>query len=134
MPAPFVQDIDAISMENRYYRRVIFTTKHQQLVVMCLRPGETIPPEDEGGDGGEEHQGDQFFKIVDGEGVFYINNDRWVVKEGYSTTIPAHTPHLFKNESNKDVKIYTIYSPPQHPDGTIQYFDQRTGKLMDIGH
>jgi mannose-6-phosphate isomerase-like protein (cupin superfamily) len=108
-----VFNIDEITNQNNFFRKVILTTTHQQLVVMHLNPSEDI--------GMEAHPTvDQFIKIESGEGIAILNGEEFSFSEGYSITIPAGTNHnIINTSSEKPIKIYTIYSPPNHKDGTI---------------
>ncbi len=107
-------NIEKQTLDNNYFRQVLFTGKHEQLVVMCLQPREEI--------GNEVHADvDQFFRIEEGEATFVLNNtERHTAKDGDAVIVPARTYHNVINESETEaVKLYTIYSPPNHPDGTI---------------
>ncbi len=109
----FVGDIEQLTEKNKYFRQVLFTGKHAQLVVMSLLPGEEI--------GNEVHNTvDQFFRIEEGEAKFVFNGkEEHVVKSGDAVVVPAGTFHnVINNSSSKALKLYTIYSPPNHPDGT----------------
>jgi len=107
--------IEEETLKNNFFRKVIFTGKHEQLVLMCLQQGEEI--------GNEVHPHvDQFFRIEEGEAKFVLNNgkDNHVARDGDSVIVPAGTFHNVINTSKtKKLKLYTIYSPPNHPDGTI---------------
>ncbi len=110
----YVGPIEKLTEKNNYFRQVLFTGKHAQLVVMCLQPGEEI--------GNEVHANvDQFFRIEEGEAKFVFNGtEEHVVEEGDAVIVPAGTYHNVINASKKkQVKLYTLYSPPNHPDGTI---------------
>ncbi len=110
----FVGDIEKLTEKNKYFRQVLFTGKHAQLVVMCLQPAEEI--------GNEVHNTvDQFFRIEEGEAKFVFNGkEEHMVKSGGAVVVPAGTFHNVINTSSKEtLKLYTIYSPPNHPDGTI---------------
>jgi mannose-6-phosphate isomerase-like protein (cupin superfamily) len=110
----FVGPIERQTLENTYFRRVLFTGKHAQLVLMCLQPGEEI--------GDEVHPNvDQFFGIEQGEAKFVFNeNEEHIVREADAILVPAGTYHNVINLSKtKPLKLYTIYSPPNHPDGTV---------------
>lgn len=109
----FVGHIEKLTLDNNFFRQVLFTGKHAQLVVMCLQVGEEI--------GNEVHPNvDQFFRIEEGEATFVFNNkEKHVVKDGDAVIVPAGTWHNVINTSNGHLKLYTIYSPPNHPDGTI---------------
>ena len=102
------------TLENAYFREVMFTGKHSQLVVMCLKVGEEI--------GDEVHPNvDQFFRIEQGEAKFVLNeNEEHLVREGDAVVVPAQTYHNVINTSKTaELKLYTIYSPPNHPAGTV---------------
>jgi mannose-6-phosphate isomerase-like protein (cupin superfamily) len=106
--------IEKQTLKNKYFRQVLFTGKHAQLVLMCLKEGEEI--------GNEVHpKVDQFFRIEKGELKFVFNNgnETHVVKVGDAVIVPAGTSHNIINVSKGESKLYTIYSPPNHPDGTV---------------
>ena len=106
--------IEKATLKNDYFRKVLFTGRHAQLVVMCLRPGEEI--------GNEVHKKvDQFFRIERGEAVFvFRNREKRRVKNGDALIVPAGTFHNVLNASKTaKLKLYTIYSPPNHPAGTV---------------
>lgn len=105
------ENIDHITLKNNYFRRVIYTSRHAQLVVMCLKAYEEI--------GEEVHNVDQFFKIEGGEGLVVINGKQSKIRKGEAILIPAGTKHNIINTTAENLKLYTIYSPPQHKDGTI---------------
>jgi len=106
--------IEEQTLKNRYFRQVLFTGKHAQLVVMSLRAGEEI--------GNEVHPSvDQFFRVEKGEFKFVLDNGKetHVAKDGDAVIVPAGAWHNIVNVSKGDSKLYTIYSPPNHPDGTV---------------
>lgn len=106
--------IETQTLKNPYFRQVLFTGKHCQLVVMCLQPAEEI--------GNEVHADvDQFFRIEQGEAKFILNGkEEHLVHENEAAIVPAGTYHNVINASRtKPLKLYTVYSPPNHPDGTI---------------
>jgi mannose-6-phosphate isomerase-like protein (cupin superfamily) len=110
----YVGPIEKQTLANNYFRQVLFTGKHAQLVVMCLQPAEEI--------GNEAHQNvDQFFRLEEGEAKFVLNNKEiHIVKNGEAVIVPAGTYHnIINNSKTKKLKLYTIYSPPNHPDKTI---------------
>jgi len=112
--AGYVGPIEKLTLGNDYFRQVLFTGKYAQLVVMCLQPGEEI--------GNEVHPNvDQFFRIEQGEATFVFNqNEKHLVKNGDAVIVPAGTHHNVINSSSKTkLKLYTIYSPPNHPDKTV---------------
>jgi len=106
--------IEAQTLKNGYFRQVLFTGKHCQLVVMCLQPGEEI--------GNEVHADvDQFFRVEKGEARFVLNgSEEHQVHENEAAIVPAGTYHNVINASKTArLQLYTVYSPPNHPDGTI---------------
>jgi mannose-6-phosphate isomerase-like protein (cupin superfamily) len=110
----YVGAIEELSLRNTYFRQVLFTAKHAQLVVMCLQPGEEI--------GDEVHASvDQFFRIERGEARFVFDEkEERLVRDGDCVVVPAGTYHNVVNASKTaQLKLYTIYSPPNHPDGTV---------------
>lgn len=112
--AGYISPIEKQTLSNNYFRQVLFTGKYAQLVVMCLQPGEEI--------GNEVHANvDQFFRIEQGEAVFVFNGtEEHIVKDGDAVIVPAGTYHNVINASKSaQLKLYTIYSPPNHPDKTV---------------
>jgi mannose-6-phosphate isomerase-like protein (cupin superfamily) len=110
----YVGSIEKETLKNTYFRQVLFTGKHAQLVVMCLQPGEDI--------GNEVHPNvDQFFRIEQGEAKFVFNGkEEHLVGDGDAVVVPAGTYHNVINASKtSQMKLYTIYSPPNHPDKTV---------------
>lgn len=110
----FVGNIEKLTLKNDYFREVLFTGKNAQLVVMCLQPDEEI--------GNEVHESvDQFFRIEQGEAKFVFGGkEEHIVHESDAVIVPAGTWHNAINTSRKQQeKLYTVYSPPNHPDGTI---------------
>lgn len=109
----YVGNIEEKTLTNEYFREVIFTAPHSQLVVMCLQPSEEI--------GVEMHpQVDQFFRLEAGEGKVVLNGEETAFKSGEAIVVPAGTEHNVINTSNTEkLKLYTIYSPANHRDGII---------------
>lgn len=109
----FIGNIEKITLKNTNFRKVLSTSKHSQLVVMSLKCGEDI--------GVEIHKNvDQFFRIEKGNGYVIANGKKHKISDGYSFIIPAGTEHNIVNVDKKNpLKLYTIYSPPQHKPGTI---------------
>ena len=109
----YIGNIEEVAKENNNFRRTLYTGKHSQLVVMSLKPGEEI--------GAEVHPDtDQFFRIDAGEGKVVINGIVNAVKDGFAVVVPAGANHNVINTSpDKDLKLYTIYSPPHHRDGVV---------------
>ncbi len=113
--AGYVIDIEQKTLENPHFREVLFTAPHMQLVVMTLQPGEEI--------GLETHDhGDQFFRVEAGEGEALLNGERYPLRDGSIVVIPAGVEHNISNVSaSEPLRVYTIYAPPEHPDGTIHH-------------
>jgi mannose-6-phosphate isomerase-like protein (cupin superfamily) len=112
--AGYVGAIEKQTLGNDYFRQVLFTGKYAQLVVMSLKPGEEI--------GNEVHKTvDQFFRIEQGEATFVFGGkEKHTVKDGDAVIVPAGTYHNVLNASKTTkLKLYTIYSPPNHPDKTV---------------
>ena len=110
----FVTNIEKDTLENDNYRKVLFTATREQLVLMSIPPG---------GDVGEEvHPAvDQFIRIEAGEGKAVLDGQEFPIEDGSAIVVPAGTRHNFVNVSGKDdMKLYTVYSPPNHPPGTIE--------------
>jgi mannose-6-phosphate isomerase-like protein (cupin superfamily) len=109
----YKDNIEKITLANSYFRQILFTGKHAQLVVMSLKPGEEI--------GMEVHENvDQFFRFEKGTGKVIMDGEEHDVSDGDVTIVPAGTNHNIINTSQtEDLKLYTLYSPPNHPDGTI---------------
>jgi mannose-6-phosphate isomerase-like protein (cupin superfamily) len=110
----YVGPIEKATERNQNFRQVLFTGKHSQLVVMCLQPREEI--------GNEVHSDvDQFFRIEKGEAKFVFGGtEEHKVGEGDAVVVPAGTYHnVINTSSSRKLKLYTIYTPPQHPDGTV---------------
>lgn len=107
-------NIENLTLQNSYFRQVLFTGPNSQLVVMCLRPNEEI--------GSEVHPTvDQFFRIEKGTAKIVVGEaEEHTVGDGDAIIVPAGTRHNVINASaSEDLKLYTIYTPPNHPDGTI---------------
>ena len=110
----FRGDIEKDTLENRRFRKVLYTGKHSQLVLMSLRPKEEI--------GMETHaENDQFFRFEAGQGKVIIDGNEYEVGDGVAIVVPAGAKHNIINTSNlKDLKLYTIYSPAHHKDGIVR--------------
>ena len=109
----YVANIEEETLENTDYRRVAYTGKHSQLVFMTLKPGVEI--------GNEVHDVDQFIRIESGSGEAVLNNEqKTAISDGWSILVPAGTWHNVTNTGTDDLKLYTLYSPPQHLKSTVQ--------------
>ncbi len=111
----FHRNIENESLENRNFRKVLYTGKHCQLVVMSLRPKEEI--------GLEIHKdNDQFFRFEAGQGKSYIDGNVYDLYNGMALIVPAGSKHNIVNTSDtEDLKMYTIYSPAHHKDGVVRF-------------
>lgn len=106
--------IEKDTVENDNFRKVLYTSKHSQLVLMCLQPGEEI--------GFEIHtDNDQFFRFESGNGKCVIDGTEYTVSDGDAVVVPAGAKHNISNSSSTEkLKMYTIYSPAHHKDGIIR--------------
>ena len=108
----YVTNIETDTLKNKDFRRVLYTAKHSQLVLMSLRPEEEI--------GEEIHTLDQFIRVEAGEGIAILDGVKHNISDGSAIVIPAGTRHNVVNRSgSEELKLYTVYSPPEHRDGTI---------------
>ena len=109
----YTDNIEEITLHNDNFRKVLFTAPHSQLVAMSLKPNEEI--------GMEVHpDNDQFFRIDQGAGKVIIDGVESEISDGFAVVVPAGAEHNVINASgSEDLKLYTIYSPAHHPDGTI---------------
>ncbi len=111
---PYNANIEKETKENLDYRRVLFTGQKMQLVVMSLKPGEDIPLE-------VHNNIDQFIRVESGQAYVKIGDKEFNLKDDDVVIIPAGTEHYVKNVSEtEDLKVYTIYASPEHPEGTVQ--------------
>src|SRR5674476_719360 len=110
----FSIDIEKATLENDNYRKVLYTSKYSQLVLMSLKPGEEI--------GMEVHkENDQFFRFEEGQGKCIINGNEYEVVKGSAVVVPAGAQHNVINTlKTGSLKLYTIYSPPHHKDGIVR--------------
>lgn len=111
----FAQNIDELTTTNTDYRRVIHTTSYTQLVVMSLPPGVEI--------GNEVHGLDQFIRIEKGNAKFVLDNGKteYDATDDWAVIVPAGTYHNVINTGDTDLKLYTLYSPPDHLKDTVQH-------------
>ena len=108
----YITNIEEATKENENFRKVLYTAPNSQLVVMSLKPGEEI--------GEEVHKLDQFIRIEKGQGKAILNGVEQEIKEDWAVVIPAGVQHNIVNTSDQEpMKLYTIYSPPEHRDGVI---------------
>ena len=111
--AGFVEDIERLVGKNSEFRRVLYTAKNCQLVVMALKPEEEI--------GTEVHKLDQFFRVEEGSGEAELEGVRTPIRPGFAVLVPAGTKHNIINTGKVPLKLYTIYAPPNHRDGVVHH-------------
>ncbi|AUB80196.1 cupin domain-containing protein [Candidatus Thiodictyon syntrophicum] len=109
----YVKDLEGVAVENEDFRRVLYTAKNCQLVVMALKPKEDI--------GMEVHQLDQFFHVKEGSGVALVDGVSTAIRPGFAVLVPAGTQHNIINTGTVALKLYTLYAPPNHRDGVIHH-------------
>ena len=110
----FVDNIEDLTLANKDFRRVVYTGKHTQLVLMSLRKGEEI--------GEEVHDDrDQFFRVEKGKGEVVIDGERHKIRRDDAIIVPAGARHNVINTGDKSLKLYTLYAPPEHKDGTVHH-------------
>ena len=109
----FVQNIEDLTVRNDAFRRVLYTAKHCQLVVMALKPQEEI--------GAEVHTLDQFFRVEEGTGEAILDGVRMTIRAGFAVVVPAGAHHNIINTGNIPLKLYTLYAPPNHRDGVVYH-------------
>ena len=120
----FVQDIEGLAVKNDKFRQVLYTAKHCQLVLMALPPKEDI--------GAEVHKLDQFFRVEEGSGEAVLDEIRTPIRAGFAILVPAGMKHNIINTGTVPMKLYTLYSPPNHRDGTMHL--TRAAALADNEH
>lgn len=110
----FKDNLEKDTLENENFRKVLYTGKHSQLVLMSLKPGEEI--------GMETHpKNDQFIRVEKGQGKGIIDGHDYLLKDGSSVLVPAGAKHNIINTSDSEsLKLYTVYSPPHHKDGLVR--------------
>lgn len=124
----FVENIEQLTVGNDDYRRVLYTGKHLQLVLMTLQPGEEI--------GEEVHEThDQFFRIEEGRGQVFIDGQPADIEDDDAVIVPAGAKHNVVNTGDQPLRLYTLYGPPEHRDGVVvktkaeeteEHFDGKT--------
>jgi len=123
----YITNIEKATKENNDYRRVLYTAKNSQLVLMNLQAGEEI--------GEETHHLDQFIRIEMGQAKVVLDGAETSIEAEFAVVIPAGTKHNVINTGSGELKLYSIYSPPEHKDGTVhstkalekeEHFDGRT--------
>ena len=133
----YVDDIQRQTLENDDFRRVLYTGKNLQLVLMTLQPGEEI--------GEEVHEDrDQFFRFEEGTGEVLIDDRTLKIEDDYGVIVPAGARHNVRNTGSEPLRLYSIYGPPEHKDQVVHkdkdqaeadhdndHFDGKTTERMD---
>lgn len=109
----YILNIEVETLKNEDYRRVLYTAKSSQLVLMCIKPGDEI--------GKEVHHLDQFIRVEAGNAVVMLDEVSHDLSADYAVVIPAGTKHNVINTGIVDLKLYTVYSPPEHKDGIVEH-------------
>ncbi|MEX1997799.1 MAG: cupin domain-containing protein [Candidatus Andersenbacteria bacterium] len=121
----YIENIERLTLENEYFRQVLYTAKHSQLTAMHLQPGEDI--------GEEVHDVDQFLRIEQGKGRAVLNGSESELVDGSVVIVPAGVQHNIINDSDTEpIKLYTLYSPPHHRDGVVHKTKEEA--LKDTEH
>ncbi|KKQ77956.1 MAG: cupin [Candidatus Zambryskibacteria bacterium RIFCSPLOWO2_01_FULL_39_39] len=120
----YVKNLEKDTVENDNFRKVLNTTEKSQLVVMSLLPGEDI--------GEEVHDVDQFIRLEEGEGKAVLNGEEFDIEDDWAIVVPAGARHNIINTGEKEMKLYTIYTPPEHKDGTVH--PTKADAIADEGH
>jgi mannose-6-phosphate isomerase-like protein (cupin superfamily) len=123
----YCDDIEARTIANEDFRRVLYTGKNLQLVLMTLKPGEEI--------GEEVHEDrDQFFRIEEGSGTVYIDGAPNKVEDDFAVIVPAGARHNVVNTGDAPLRLYTIYGPPEHKDGVVHTDKAQAERDHDNDH
>ena len=117
----YIGNIEKETLENNNFRKVLFTAKHSQLVVMSLKAGEDI--------GSEVHQLDQFIRVDKGTGKTVLDGKETEISDGFAVVVPSGVEHNIINTGTDEMKLYTVYSPPNHKDGTVH----KTKEIAESG-
>ena len=108
----YITNIEKTTLENTDYRRVLYTAKNCQLVLMCLQPGDEI--------GKEVHKLDQFIRIEQGKARIMLDGVEHILENDFAVVIPAGIEHNVINTGEDQLKLYTLYAPPEHIDGIVE--------------
>jgi mannose-6-phosphate isomerase-like protein (cupin superfamily) len=123
----YVDDIQARTLENEDFRRVLYTGKNLQLVLMTIPPGEEI--------GEEVHDDrDQFFRIEEGSGELLIDGHTHAIEDDHGIIVPAGARHNVRNTGEGPLKLYTLYGPPEHRDGVVHQDKAQAERDHDNDH
>lgn len=121
-----IKDLESKAMKNTTFRTVLATSKHTQVVVMDVKPGEDI--------GKEIHPNeDQVLYLISGRGTIYMDGKEMDFNKGDCVLVPAGTEHNFTTIGDESMKIISTYSPPHHPDGTV-HKTKADAEAAELGH
>lgn len=120
----FVQDIESLAVKNDEFRRVLYTARHCQLVLMSIPPKGEI--------GAEVHTLDQFFRVEEGSGQVVLDGVTTDVRAGFAVLVPAGAKHNILNTGSAALKLYTLYAPPNHREGVVHH--TRKDAEADVEH
>ena len=123
MNAGYVLNIDQVATQNEFFRKVLYTADKSQLVVMALKAGEEI--------GLEVHDGDQILYFVDGEGKVVLDGEEHEVEKGSIAFVPSGVQHNVVNTDEEELKLFTVYAPPQHPWNTVERKKKAAGAARE---
>jgi mannose-6-phosphate isomerase-like protein (cupin superfamily) len=123
--AKFNQDIVQLTKDNTDFRRVILTEKHSQIVLMSVEPGDDI--------GEETHKVDQVLVFVAGSGEAVLDGEKSQVAANRMVVVPAGTRHNFINTGSEPLKLYTVYAPPEEPEGLV-HKDKAEAEAWEKAH
>ncbi len=121
----YVFDIERATAENKYYRRVVYTSDKMQLTLMNLLPGDNIEKE-------THHTADQFIRIEKGSGTVVTQVGTTPFQSGSVIIIPAGTEHQIFNNDSEALQLYSIYTAPLHPPNTVEERDTQSGKILTV--
>lgn len=107
----YIVNIEKETLDNSFYRKVLYTAKNSQLVLMCIEPGDEI--------GMEIHELDQFLRIESGKATVRIDEHSYEVEDGFAIVVPQGARHNVINTGAAPLKLYSVYSPAAHKDGTV---------------
>lgn len=120
----YINNLEKDTVNNDNFRKVLNTTEKSQLVVMSLLPGEDI--------GEEVHDVDQFIRLEQGKGKAVLNGEEFEIEDDWAVVVPAGATHNIINTGDSAMKLYTVYTPPEHKDGTIH--KTKTEAMEAEGH
>lgn len=109
----FVKNIEGLAVKNDEFRRVLYTARNCQLVLMSLKQREEI--------GAEVHKLDQFFRVEEGTGEAVLDGVKTAIRAGFAVLVPAGANHNIINTGTTPLKLYTLYAPPNHRDGVVHH-------------